>query len=85
MLYTRFICGDGMITAVGGNGGNATSIYNCGGGGGGGGGIVILCTKCDMSNSPITVSVAGGTGGLGYGTGANGIDGATGIMRIFCA
>jgi hypothetical protein len=81
----------GGLLANGGNGGNGelqvpqNSAYS-GGGGGGGGVIEIEAGPGGFLNSG-TMSVAGGTGGLGVNNGtvmsAPGFDGGAGVVNIF--
>lgn len=79
-VFARFVSASssGIISAEGGNGGNGAS-GNSGGGGGGGGGILWFYTTTALWASYITLSVAGGTHGVGVGTGVNGTDGTAGL------
>lgn len=82
VVSAKSLFGAGTISAVGGMGGT-TPTTNGGGGGGGGGGVVALISMNDTTTTSLTVSVAGGLGGNGLGTGVNGSAGSVGrIYRI---
>jgi hypothetical protein len=70
--------GSGTIEALGGAGaaGSGTAL-NAGGGGGGGGGVVILVYNTLTAG---TISVAGGTPGAAFNSGAPGATGSTGLL-----
>jgi len=70
---------NGVISARGGNGGNAVAGNSGGGGGGGGGRVVIVSSQLVQG----TLSVSGGIGGSGLGTGASGSSGQSGTIHIF--
>jgi len=70
---------NGLISARGGNGGNAVAGNSGGGGGGGGGRIVIVSSQLVQG----TLSVSGGIGGSGLGTGTSGASGQSGTIHIF--
>ncbi len=72
----------GTVSAVGGNGGDATlgAGAGAGGGGGGGGGAILVTTEEERSVA--TYTVAGGAGGAGVGTGANGNAGNAGKSKV---
>jgi hypothetical protein len=80
--------GPAVITAAGGNGSNAT-VGTAGGGGGGGGGVIIIVVgvgnlRQNIPSSVLTITAAGGTGGLGITTGGGnlgqpGADGNPGL------
>jgi hypothetical protein len=78
-----FIGPSGSIRSNGSNGGNAISSGG-GGGGGSGGGIVYVYygkTFTSSSSSP-AITVTGGIGGAGSGSGLRGGDGGTGSLIV---
>lgn len=82
VLHGRRIFGTGNIQAIGGNGGTPAG-GNRGGGGGGGGGAIILISENDTTSESLVLSVAGGAGSSGTGTGVVGNNGTTGrIVRV---
>ena len=72
----------GTLKAAGGNGGNATAAagYVAGGGGGGAGGLVFVFYGA--TSGSVTANIAGGAGGLGSTSPANGLSGSTGVLYI---
>jgi hypothetical protein len=83
VIAARNVVGSGSITAVGGNGSNATytgagTPGSTGGGGGGGGGVIVFLYQ--VQQNTVTLSVAGGTGGTAVGSG--GITGASGSVGL---
>lgn len=81
VLLTPSLTGTGQIKANGGNGFTPITGGNKGGGGGGGGGIICTITENDVSLTGLTLSVAGGAGASGVGTGVTGSNGTVG--RIY--
>jgi hypothetical protein len=73
----------GSIRSNGSNGGNAVSV-NGGGGGGSGGGVVYVYygKSFTSSSSSPAITVTGGIGGAGSGSGLRGGDGGTGSLII---
>ena len=83
LIAALYFSGTGNIQALGGNGGNgAIAGTNCGGGGGGGGGILYITSRSVFAGLIIgqTLSVAGGIGGTGSGTGLSGSNGGAGTI-----
>jgi len=73
----------GTINAVGGTGGAsglAATGYVGGGGGGGAGGLVFIFYGA--TSGTVTANVAGGAGGVGSTSSANGLPGSTGVLYI---
>lgn len=82
VAIARNIFGTGIFTAMGGNGGTPVA-GNRGGGGGGGGGVVALVSENDTTATSLTVTVAGGLGSSGTGSGVVGSNGSIGrIYRV---
>lgn len=81
VLVSRSITGTGQINARGGNGYTPITGGNKGGGGGGGGGVICTISENLISATSLTLSVSGGLGVSGTGTGASGSNGSTG--RIY--
>lgn len=79
ILFSKKLAGNGSIEAKGGNGKNASG-GNKGGGGGGGGGVVVIFSQTNITDTSLTVSVAGGTAGTGTGTGTDGTAGGAGTF-----
>jgi hypothetical protein len=77
-IYAALVLGTGFLEAKGGKGGDGDPTGNTGGGGGGGGGAIVLVTK--LLSGGVTVSVAGGLGGVKGGTGMNGSAGQNGNL-----
>lgn len=81
-IYAKYLINNGIIRALGGNGGNghnAADLNSDGGSGGGGGngGIIILVYQNKTGSG--SVSVASGTGGAGgSGTRGSGVAGSNG-------
>ncbi len=78
IINARAVINNGTISANGGNGVNASNV-NTAGGGGGGGGTAIVNTESFAGNTP---TATGGTAGTGNGTGAAGVAGTTGQVRV---
>lgn len=81
VLMSPSITGTGQINAKGGNGFTPITGGNKGGGGGGGGGIIACISENDVTATSLVLSVAGGFGASGVGTGATGQNGTIG--RIY--
>lgn len=82
VLVSKTITGTGVIRAQGGDGFQPVA-GNRGGGGGGGGGVIVLISENDTTATGLTVSVAGGMGASGNGTGVSGSNGGNGrIYRV---
>lgn len=81
MVLARTITGTGTIHCRGGNGFTPAG-GNRGGGGGGGGGVIALISENDVSATSLTLSVAGGAGVSGTGTGASGVNGSVGRIYL---
>lgn len=79
ILFSKKLAGTGSIEAKGGNGKNASG-GNKGGGGGGGGGVVVIFSQTNITDTSLTVSVAGGIAGTGTGTGTDGTAGGAGTF-----
>ena len=86
---------NGIIEAIGGDGGDGASSFCTGvcvglyhggdGGGGGAGGHISIMTQVSNFNNQGTISVSGGSGGSGgqpYGTGSTGVTGSTGSTGV---
>lgn len=85
LLIVLYFAGTGTISSNGGNGANgATGATKAGGGGGGGGGELIIISRSILSGAipGQTLSVMGGTGGLGSGIGNNGSVGDSGNIFL---
>ena len=78
-----YIGPSGSIQSNGSNGGSATSA-SCSGGGGSGGGIVYVYYANNLFSSSIrpAITVTGGIGGAGSGSGFNGGYGGTGSLVV---
>lgn len=81
------LIGTGNIQALGGNGGSPGAGTSNGGGGGGGGGFIVVVSSSVIAGAVPnqTISVAGGIGGTGFGTGTNGSNGNAGQTVILYA
>lgn len=82
VLMSPSITGIGQINAKGGNGFTPITGGNKGGGGGAGGGVICAISENDITATSLTLSVAGGLGAPGVGTGANGVNGTVGRIYL---
>lgn len=84
VIISPSVTGTGTIRAKGGDGFQPVA-GNRGGGGGGGGGIIAICSENDVTLTSLTLSVPGGVGASGFGTGVSGVNGSTGrtyLVRV---
>lgn len=82
ILMSPLITGTGQINAKGGNGFTPITGGNKGGGGGAGGGIIVCISENDVTTTSLALSVSGGLGAPGVGTGANGVNGTVGRIYL---
>ena len=82
VICSKSVTGTGAINAKGGNGFSPITGGNKGGGGGAGGGVIVIISENDVSLSGLTLSVAGGLGASGTGTGASGANGSNGRIYL---
>ena len=85
LICSKSVTGSGAINAKGGNGFSPITGGNKGGGGGGGGGIIAIISENDVTATSLTLSVAGGLGASGTGTGASGANGSNGRIYLIRA
>lgn len=86
VLHAFWFLNNGTIRAAGGNGAAASGAGGNGGGGGGGGGGIILSIARFRETGPAgVVTVPGGAGGAGFGTGIAGSKGSDGHVNLFAA
>jgi hypothetical protein len=82
LIVGRSVTGTGLFRANGGAGGTPAG-GNRGGGAGGGGGVIAFVTENDTTMESFTVTVSGGVGSSGTGTGVVGNNGSVGrIYRV---